>query len=204
MRFLLIMSMVFLSTSSILAQVKLGVKGGVNIVNVYDGPVSPDINNQYRVAYHGGVYGQYEIDNRFAIRTELLYSKKGCRSVNPTGKANVNLHYLNLPVLAEYRIQEQFSVLLGPELGYLLSAKSRFDNQRVNIGWLWDRKIDLGMATGFRYQVNKDVDLGLRYTHGLLNVMSSKIVLTNERGEPVGEMNYKSQNRTFQFSVAIG
>lgn len=60
---------------------------------------------------------------------------------------------------------------------------------------------NLLFTPSFYIPTSEKVDLGLRYTHGLLNVISSEIMLTNERGEPVGEMNYKSQNRTFQFSV---
>ena len=204
MKRLLVFFVVVMTVFTASAQFSLGVKGGLNIVNVNFTPVvNGSSESGYRSAYHGGIYEQYNVTDKFSVRAELLYSNKGVRfeasSNPPLSKTNINLHYLSLPLLAQYRIWNQLSVAMGPEISYLLSATSRSADGRSDVGFIYDRKIDVGIAGGLGYQISEKVDIGARYIYGLLNVVGD-LTLTDEQGTPI-DVNPTSQNRTFQFSV---
>ena len=204
MRSLLVFFVATISTSTASAQINLGVKGGLNIVSIDFASSNNNFTQSgFRLSYHAGIYEQYNVSDKFSIRVEQLYSNKGvlfASSFNiPAVRTNINLNYLSLPILAKYRIWDQLSVMLGPEVSYLLSAKSRSADHRSDVGFIYDRKIDLGIATGLGYQVSKNVEVGVRYIHGLLDVIGD-FILTDEQGNPTN-IDPKSQNRTFQLSV---
>lgn len=200
MKYLLVFLLAAMITSTATAQLNLGVKGGLNVVNMAFGPPAfIPTQSQYRLSYHVGIYGQSDISDRFSIRPELLFSNKGFRSSDALGKSNVNLYYLSLPILAQYRIWDQLSVVLGPEVSYLLSAKARSAGGKSDVGFIYDRKIDLGIAAGLGYHVSEKVEIGVRYIYGLLDVIGD-FTLTDEQGNLI-DSNSKSQNRVFQFSV---
>ena len=204
MKFLLVFFVATMTVSTATAQINLGVKGGLNFVNMaFGSPTFIPTQNQYRLSYHVGIYEQSDINDRFSIRPELLFSNKGFRSGDALGKSNVNLYYLSLPILAQYRIWDQLSVVLGPEVSYLLFARARTNAGSVNLSSVWDRTLDVGIAAGLDYQVNEEVELGVRYTQGLLNVMSGESLVPADELDPVLEaIDWKSQNRVFQLSVA--
>ena len=203
MKFLLVFFVATITVSTATAQINLGVKGGVNVVNMAFG--SPSLisgQSQYRLSYHVGIYEQSDISDRFSVRPEVLFSNKGFRSSDALGKSSVNLYYLSLPILAQYRIWDQLSVVLGPEVSYLLFARARTDAGSVNLSSVWNRTLDVGIAVGLSYQVNEEVELGVRYTQGLLNAMSGDSLMPVDELDPVLEaIDWKSQNRVFQLSV---
>ena len=206
MKFILVFATVVLSTQITYAQINLGVKGGLNVVNMaFGSPGAIAGQSQYRLSYHVGIYEQSDISDRFSIRPELLFSNKGFRSSGVSGKSNVDLHYVSLPVLAQYRIWDQLSVMLGPEISYLLFARARTDDGTVNLSSIWNRTLDVGIAAGLGYQVSEKVELGVRYTYGLLNAMSGDDNLLVDEPDPAIEaIDWKSQNRVLQFSVGYG
>lgn len=81
MKVILLLIIIILPASTAFAQLSVGLKGGLNMVNVYvgsqpDDGLNPSFDNQYQLAYHGGIYGRYSISEKLAIHSELLYSNK--------------------------------------------------------------------------------------------------------------------------------
>jgi len=74
-----------------------------------------------------------------------LFSTQGTTIEGYDGDSNnnVKLNYLNIPVLAKYYITDAFSVEAGPQIGLLLSAKSRGED----IGDLY-KSSDFGLNLG--------------------------------------------------------
>ena len=168
-------------------QVDFGVKGGLNISDiVITNYVDPDAESEFGLKFgpHAGFFLSGRLDERLGIAVELLYSSKGTRE-----NANVNLHYVAVPLLLQYPLSERISAELGPELAYLVSATSRFGNA-VNT---YNNKLDLGIDAGFRYGSPSFI-LGLRYCVGLFSVV--------ETGPAApGQERVKYQNRVLQFSL---
>ena len=203
MRILVVLIVLLLVGSPTYSQFKVGLKGGGNMVNVAMERSDFLDSNVLRPAFHVGMYGLCYLNEKMLVQADLLFANRGFQSKanNNLDRARVHLNYISLPILFGYQLNEKLSARLGLETSYLLSARSKFDNQVINIGWLWDRKIDVGIACGLNYTATNKVDLGIRYTHGLLNVISSKVQLTDKQGNLMEVGKFKSQNRVFQLSA---
>src|SRR5687768_1781133 len=96
-----------ISSTSAVAQMRAGIKGGLNVSNLYIDEVD-DENARY--GFNVGVYGQLFSSDVFAIQPELLFSTKGTKAeyggnvFDQTIKFNLN--YLDLPVLAVFKLGE--------------------------------------------------------------------------------------------------
>jgi hypothetical protein len=170
------------------AQVTYGVKGGLNFSDVViNNVVNPDIESGYdlKVGIHGGGFIELDLENRFLLLGEVLYSVKGVDALG----TKVNLHYAAIPLLVEYRIADPFVLEAGVELGYLISATSRYGN----LNGVWDNKTDIGLDAGLKYRSEK-ISIGLRFNAG----MSS--VITDSGNAPSGE-KIRYQNRVVSVSV---
>lgn len=135
----------------------------------------------------------------------MLFSSKGyeisaIENVQPSGDGNLHLNYINLPLLIGYEFFDKMAINVGPELGYLLSAKAKYDSKTIDLEEAWDNKFDFGISTGINYHLDENIALEIRYTHGLSSVIKD-IMYVNEDGEYL-DSDEKFQNRTFQFSVS--
>jgi opacity protein-like surface antigen len=189
------------------AQVQFGLKAGINYVNnvFVNNPSGNEGDNQYRFGYHAGVFGKVGFSNKFSLRPELLFSNKGHKFAGqagsqPAGDGSIHLNYINLPLLAGYEIFDGLIIMLGPEIGYLLSAKSKFESETIDVKNNFDNNFDFGLATGFSYSLNEKIILDVRYTHGFSSVFAETL-LTDENGVPINNSVVKFQNRTLQLSA---
>lgn len=184
------------------AQINVGLKAGINYVNneLVNPPPDYVTPNSYRFGYHFGLFTNIKLADRFSLNPELAFSNKGSRyDLDPTIRiANIHLNYLNLPILIEYELLDKLSVEIGPELGYLLSAKAKTKTDTQDIKNIWDNDIDIGLSAGLKYQLLDKWIIGIRYSHGFSSVMKN-ITFYDENGNPLDDN--KMQNRAFQLSV---
>lgn len=179
--------LLFLTCGMIRAQISFGIKGGLNISdvvinNVNDPDAESDFN--FKLGLHGGFFAIAEVGGKTGLSAELLYSNKGVRAIN-----NINLHYITLPVFVRYLVAKKLIVEGGPELGYLLAAKSRYGNVSS-----WNNQIDLGLDIGMQYYILSNMMLGLRFNAGISNVVNDTPV--TQQGEKI-----RYQNRVLQLSI---
>jgi len=142
---------------------RFGVKGGLNISNFtgYDEDVKS------LAGFHVGGFAEIKVSKKFAIQPEFLFSTQGTTIEGYDGNSNnnVKLNYLNIPVLAKYYITDAFSVEAGPQIGFLLSAKSRGEDIKDLF-----KTSDFGLNLGLGYDFMEDFSIGLRYTIGLSDI----------------------------------
>jgi len=159
--------------------VSLGIKGGVNVYNVHN-----DDNTKYdpRTGYHFGLLGHIHFDNQFAIQPEIVYSAQGAKIVD----TKYNLDYINVPVLFQYMFDNGFRIQAGPQVGFLVSAKSKLNNNTT------DNKdnlkpIDFGLSIGASYVVpSTGFGIDARYNLGLTNINKDSAVKSTNRGLQLG------------------
>lgn len=142
---------------------KFGVKGGLNISN-FTG-YQEDVKSL--AGFHIGGFAEIKVAKKFAIQPEFLFSTQGTTIEGYNGDSNttVKVNYLNIPILAKYYITDAFSVEAGPQIGFLLSAKSRSED----INDLF-KSTDYGLNLGIGYDFTENFALGLRYTIGLSDI----------------------------------
>ncbi|HEY0743968.1 MAG TPA: porin family protein [Chryseosolibacter sp.] len=171
------------------AQISLGVKAGLNLSDVVvNNSYNPDVEPGYQIkaGFHAGMFAAIQGANSLGFAAELLYSSKGVRALNV-----INLHYVAVPLLLRYHINEKFFGEIGPEIGYLVNANSRHGN----LNSTWDNKVDIGLDVGLQYKLGK-LSCGLRFNAGFSSVIRNSG--TSPQGEPI-----RYQNRVGQFFIAI-
>lgn len=163
--FLLAIAIISFSVSSNAQDIKFGFKGGVNFATV-NGDAFDNIDG--RTGYHIGAVVQLSIADKFAIQPELLYSAQGLD--------DLDIDYLNLPVLAKLKFAKIFSVEAGPQFGFIVN-----DDFSTIVD---EKEFDLSGAVGAGVEFGP-VFGQLRYNFGLTDVID----------------NLDSKNSTFQISV---
>lgn len=171
-----------ISTAQEKSEYKLGFKGGVNFTNV---GTTTGVSNKSLTGVHFGLFAKLPITNSFAVQPELYFTTKGgeltYQNVVVDGTAKFNLNYIEVPVLAVFKIFPGFNFQVGPYASYLVSSKVKNVNQvsfnfEDNIQSGDFNKFDTGLMAGFGIDV-KSVEIGVRYNFGLLKVGKDKTYL---------------------------
>lgn len=165
-----------LACSSTFAQMRAGVKGGLNVSNLYIDDID-DENARY--GFNVGVYGQILSTEVFAIQPELLFSTKGSKAeygglIDQTIKYNLN--YLDLPVLAVFKLGKSAEIHVGPYVSYLLGANVSYSGDIANTADKIDKdnlkSFDYGLSGGFGLNFGT-LQIGARYNYGLAKIADS-------------------------------
>jgi hypothetical protein len=179
----------FLLSSLAYGQTELGIKAGLNISDiVMTNYINPDVESELNIkmGLHAGAFLNSMVDEKIGVAGELLYSNKGFRA-NP----NINLHYIAIPLLVQYKLADHISAEAGPELSYLFSARSKNGNESN----IYNNKFDLALDGGFRFDGPKLV-FTVRYSAGLFSVREAL-----ETNGTSGNEKIKFQNRVLQLSI---
>jgi opacity protein-like surface antigen len=157
--------------------VKFGLKGGINLSSF-----SGDIEDaSSKVGFQVGGFAEFKLTDKFSIQPELLYSTQGAKfeesEVNYFSKETIKTNYLNVPVMAKYYVANKFSVEAGPQIGFLLSAKYKWEE--VDYGEKTSgtddakddiKSVSFGLNVGAGYDFTENVSVGVRYNFGLSNI----------------------------------
>lgn len=168
---ILLMCAMLIPLSIIAQDIKAGVKGGLNFSNFAS---LENVEDQsMRTGFHAGVFAQLPILDGFAIQPEILYNTKGTRATYDAGiaegDAHFNLSYIDIPVLAVFKLGESANIHIGPYVGFLLN--SNIDADLVGEMNAEDsfKTLDFGLAGGFALDFEV-LSIGTRYNLGLSNI----------------------------------
>ncbi|RZJ55927.1 MAG: PorT family protein [Flavobacterium sp.] len=159
-------------------ETKFGVKAGVNLANV--GGDFEDTSS--KIGFHVGGFAEFKLSDKFSIQPELLFSTQGAKSDGQEEDgiaydAKLNLSYLNIPVMAKFYVAEKFSLEAGPQIGFLLSAKSKYEagsfSEDVDVKDAYE-SIDFGVNFGAGYDFTENLSAGVRYNLGLANIAKTE------------------------------
>ena len=153
-----------------------GIKGGLNMSNLY----LDNVNDQNaRIGFNIGVFGQLFSSETFALQPELLYSTKG--STAQYGGAinqeiSYNLNYLDMPVLAVFKLGDVGEIHLGGYASYLLNANISYKGDFANGSDPIDKdnlkSFDYGISGGLAANFGK-AQVGARYNFGVVKIANS-------------------------------
>ncbi len=139
---------------------KYGVKGGLSMSSTSETGASS------LLSFHLGGFAEFKISDKFAVQPELLYSAQGAKFSAGGASFTTNLNYINIPVMAKYYVADAFSIEAGPQIGFLMSAKSEGTDLKE-----FYNTTDFGLNLGAGYNLNETMSLGLRYNMGLSNAV---------------------------------
>lgn len=173
----LLLSALALPISLFAQDTRTGIKAGLNVSNLY---VNDASDENLRPGFHFGVFTQLPVSDFFVIQPEILYSTKGARTtydVGPfEGENKFNLNYVDIPILATFRLGDAADIQIGPYISYLLASNVSTDGDVASATGELNRDnfhtIDYGLSGGF--ELNFDaVTVGARYNYGLAQIADS-------------------------------
>jgi hypothetical protein len=163
---------------------RVGFKGGLNLSNLYVNDVDDE---NARIGWHAGFYTQLLSSEAFAIQPEINYSTKGTgvtygtvgtNGVNLNHDTRFRLQYIDIPVLAVFKLGRAAEIHAGPYWSYLLGAEVRNDGDPFNDFDTIDRKNfdnwDYGLVGGIGFNLGRAAQLGVRYNYGLNEIAQSR------------------------------
>ena len=173
-----------LMTATAKAQnVNVGIKGGLNIYNIN--------NNQGQkydnlLGFNLGLIGHVHLAKQLAFQPEIVYSAQGAKFTTAGVQTKIQLGYINVPLLLQYMFDNGFRLQAGPQVGFLVNAKSKTPNSNIDIKNNL-KKVDVGLGAGIGY-VNPATNFGIdaRYNIGLSNINENTSVKSTNRGFQVG------------------
>ena len=167
-------------------EVSFGVKAGVNFANIGGDDIG---DNKSRTGFHVGGVAEIAISENLSFQPELLYSSVGTKFkyVESEGgfvgkyENQYMLDYITLPLMGKYYVMEGLSLEFGPQVGFLLSAKNKYEGSVTGEGvnesssGKTDIKdsikgIDFGLNIGAGYKLPSGLNFAARYNLGLSNV----------------------------------
>lgn len=163
--------------------VNIGIKGGLNVYN---------INNDNGAKYDAkpglnlGLIGHIHLAPQLALQPEIVYSAQGAKFNSIAGETKINLGYINVPVLLQYMFDNGFRLQAGPQIGFLVNAKSVTGGTSTNIKN--DLKsVDFALGAGVGYvHVPSGFGVDARYNIGLSNINNNSSVKSTNRGVQLG------------------
>ncbi|MFZ1683985.1 MAG: porin family protein [Candidatus Zixiibacteriota bacterium] len=111
-----------------------GFKAGISLANATGSDATiPGGDKKMKMGLAGGAFIGFGIAPQFVLQPELLYVQKGVKyeEKGGPGKLTEKLDYLQVPVLFKFvpntagKIQP--TIFAGPYLGFLMSAKAKFE-----------------------------------------------------------------------------
>ena len=182
---------------------KFGIKGGVNLTNMYVQDVSDE---NMKVGFNAGFFAKLPVTRGFSIQPELLYTSKGAKEtynnfIEGEGEYRFNLNYIELPVLAVFNVAKNFNLHAGPYISYLAAAniKDLKDDGTMDEITELDadnfNRIDYGVAGGFGIDIS-NFTIGARYNYGFREIGKS--------GSLSGRLTKDSKNSAISLYIGVG
>ena len=186
-----------IAASSLVFSQQFGIKGGMNISSISDDGYD---DTKSKVGYYGGIFVNIPASESFSIQPEVIYSNLGSE-VKGTVLGNsysqkLNLNYITVPVMFQYKATPQFYLEAGPEFGFLVSADSKttWNNSTSTAELDKDNfnNFNMGVGLGAGFDITKNVGINARYVAGFSDV-------TKPSSDP--STNAKNKNNTFQVGL---
>ena len=168
------------------SQTTFGLRQGAAITTLSaKGALYNDNNVSY--SYNAGIFATIPVNSFLSIQPEVNYVRKGrCNEtteLNTTTETDFLLHYMQVPVLLQYRNNQLFNksasvffINAGPYAGFVLNTQTRVSESSEG-GMLvpvddskntdWGAVFGIGVQTPIR---GKEVRFDLRYDMGLSEI----------------------------------
>jgi hypothetical protein len=200
------------------AQLKYGVNAGLNhstlkgeamgslekIVDLSNGYITPQARN----GFYAGGFIEMPLGGKISIQPGVYYSQKGYTLkgsiaadkfdfLGVSAKAQLQSHYIDIPLLLKAEVAKGLQVYAGPQLSYLVKNNLKMDagllgfsllNSNTDVTQYFNRA-DIAITGGASYTFDNGFSINAGYDHGLSRLDKNS--------------NFKSYNRTFKVGVGF-
>ncbi len=170
MKRVLFLALCIVLTASLQAQIRFGVKGGLNLASISTSD-APGVSYSMKADFNGGVLVSIPIAGRFSLQPEAVYSGQGSAIKVDSISGKYNLQFINVPVLIKYHLISGLSVETGPQFGLLIGAKVKQDGGASTDIKDQLKTSDFGWTVGLNFLLPMNFGVDARYNFGLTNFL---------------------------------
>lgn len=157
--------MLVLMVAGAYAQAQIGLKGGLNYSTI-GGDNVDDLKG--KIGYHVGGMAAFGLTESVFIQPELVLSLQGA-AFDGDEDVKWNITYVNIPVMAKVFLTESVNLQFGPQLGFVVASKAKFEDVEVDFKDETN-SVDFGVGLGLGYESPMGLSIGARYNYGLGNI----------------------------------
>jgi hypothetical protein len=192
-----VLCLVFFAVNTQAQEFNFGASAGVDVSNIRVSNTCTYYLVQYdpTLAFNLNGFAAYRSASFWGITAEPGFIRKGAISsvafAAEGDESHLRLNYIQLPLLADFYLTKKLYLSVGPEFAYMVSAKAKDDDDKVDFYSHYDKKIEISGMAAINYTILPKVDIALRYSHGFTT--TSEISFTDIYGQPCGEAKEKNQ-----------
>ncbi|WP_090391138.1 porin family protein [Niabella drilacis] len=128
-----------------------------------------------KAGFHAGVFMNASVARNFNIQPEVVYSAQGATTDDKNNVKNnrYNLNYINVPIMLQYYAIPAFYLEAGPEFGFLVSARNRYEFEGETITEdqkQYTRSFNAGIGLGGGYRFTPGFSAYARFNAGLASM----------------------------------
>ncbi len=158
-------------------KVRVGITGGLNIANTVNA-YNTNYSTASIAAFNAGLFLDIPLIYPLSFEPEVLYSQKGYAATTTNGNFTQRSNYIDVPLLAKFKLGPNFNFLIGPQLSFPISTTQTYDNGfAVTAQQYYNTRSDntlLDGVVGVSFDLSQNVELRARYTIDLQqNVQNS-------------------------------
>ena len=184
-----------------------GIKAGMNLASMDVRSDELLIERAYEFGslrlWNFGVVASFDINKRFSVQPELLFTQKGGQNLYETYTTTAEtilqykMSYLALPLLLQYKIGP-IKLQAGPEFSYQIANKIEENGKEISNSpfLLSNQKFDVSINIGLQFTVRR-LFAQVRWQRGLVSV--SDIQFTDANGDNIG--TYDHYHNVLQVSL---
>jgi Outer membrane protein beta-barrel domain len=195
------MKKVFLSAIAVCAfgmanaqDLKFGVRAGSNFSTLTGDAVADDVKMQ--VGFNAGGLMEIKFTDMISLQPEVLFSMQGAKTSDTDNngitltedESKINLSYINVPVMFKLYPVKGFYLEAGPQVGFLVDAKSKDETRTVTGGVETSestttdikgnlKTVDFSFNGGLGFDFTENLFINARYSFGLTNVYDAPAFL---------------------------
>ena len=175
-----------ISVSGISQSIDLGVKAGVNFSSInLDNVASSSITG-----FQAGVFAGIKFSDKLGVQADVLYSKQGAELTVSNVLQQIDLSYVNVPIVLKYYVFQGLNIQVGPQFGFVIN-----DNiKEILAGEVDAKSADISGVVGLGYDLPLGLRVDARYNFGFSDVLDGIVPGETNKGD--------SSNKVF--SIAVG
>jgi opacity protein-like surface antigen len=136
-----------------------------------------------KVGLQGGVFVNTKFTKAWGAQMEIKYNGKGARkktSESDPETYSLTLHYIDLPLMVNFTIQDKFIIDAGFVPGYLFAKNGeedgiKFSDEEIRAF----KKVDLSWLLGLNYKITDNFIVNIRYSYSLFSIRDYENVNAN-------------------------
>ena len=181
----LLVLMILLTSSSLIAQTKIGLTAGASFANIKAKASGISVSGKTKAGFTGGLFIDFPLNSTFSFQPALNFVQKGSKSSDETYSDELNYNYLEIPLNFVYN-NSGFFIGAGPSISSGLSGKEKYvdkqdpsqsENTKVIFGSDDDeaKRFEFGANVLTGYKFAGGFMVSANYNLGLSNIANSDV-----------------------------